>query len=658
MRRLLFLISFILIAEVVSAQKAPLVYVLPAVDKAVIVLGDTPANTQGFQVYRKSRGQREYQLMTPDPIAASKDPFEAVQLMGNDFRWISRKMDSMDPVAVWRKLSSDQNLAQAYALLSHGLRLALGRTWVDTEVIKGQRYDYRIVLLNAAGKELDRYDQRIRIEDPEQPPPPENISVSYENGIVSIDWEYSPFKGGEKDRTVGFVVLRKVGDGAFEPLSTAPVLRIEGYLNAFDEKVRFGETYTYAIVALDIIGVISSRVEAEPLAIEDTLAPLVPVGLKATDRGEDVLIIWKMSPELDVSHYDVYRAFSVNEDAKLEKLNKNPIPFEQPRFVDKTAPRGVPVYYRVVAADNKGNESPLSGPATMLAEDKDPPGPVERLLSKINEQERTVELTWRAPDDKDLNGYHVYSGPDASHLMRITSNPLEPEKKASFTDMGYEDRGLEPGRSLVYAVTAIDNSYNESPREILEVKIPDNIPPEPPAGISIRPTREGAVSISWQPILCFDLASYKVYRSDSKKYDLIAEIDKTGSSLLDTEAERGRQYRYYITAIDTSGNESKASLVKEITPTDIQAPAAPTELIAEKVQRGVWISWKPSTESDVKAYRVYRSDYPGGKPVHLVSEEAQRNRILDRDGSEGFVYAVSAIDTSGNESERREAVAE
>lgn len=647
-----------LCAAAIFAQEAPPAYVVPATDRAIVVLGDTPPTVRGFQVYRKGRWARSYDLLTAEPITAADDAYEAVRLMGSDFRWISRKLDSMDPQVVWRKLKMERNLAQAYALLSHGLRLALGRTWIDTDVEPGRRYDYRVVLLDSSGDEVGRYETRIRITDPEQPPAPKEVRAEYSDGLVSIDWDYPSFEGGEDDRTVGFVVLRRRGSGAFEPLSPAPVLRIDGYLNAFDEKVRVGETYTYAVVAQDIIGVISPRAESEPLAIEDTTPPLVPVGLRARDRGDDVLLIWKMSPELDVSYYNVFRSFSVEEEAETEQLNTEPVSFENPRFVDENAPRGVPVYYRVSAVDSRGNESPLSGPAPLLAEDTQPPGAVEKLAAVVEEEARQVELSWNGPKDVDLFGYYVYSGPDASQLMRITSAPLQPDRRAVYTDSGYAERGLEPGRSLVYAVSAVDNSYNESPREVVEVEIPDNVPPEAPSGFAVRPTREGAVRLSWQPVLCFDLAGYRIYRSEGSRFTSVAELPETDARWLDGGAERGTQYLYRVTALDGSGNESEPSETLEIVPTDITPPNPPQQLTAELEKRGVRLRWEPSPDSDVKLYVIYRSDYPGGKPSRELALIDGRPTYLDRRGKAGLVYALSAVDTSGNEGRRQEVQAQ
>ena len=651
---LILLCSVLVPAQRAGAQEAPPVYIRPAGDRAIVVLGDAPATVRGFQVYRKGRWARSYELLTPEAVTAAGNAYEAVQLMGDDFRWISRKLDSMAPEVVWRKLIMDRDLAQAYALLSHGLRLALGRTWIDTAVEQGRRYDYRVVLLDSSEDEVVRHEQRVRITDPERPPAPKEVRAEYSDGVVSIEWDYPAFEGGADDVTVGFAVLRRRGDEAFEPLSPAPVLRIDEYLNAFDQKVRTGEEYTYAVVAQDIIGVISEPVESEPVSIEDTTAPLVPVGLKARDRGDDVLLIWKMSPELDVSHYNVFRSFSVEDEAELEQLNSEPIPYLAPRFIDEEAPRGVPVYYRVSAVDEKGNTSMLSGPAPLLAEDTDPPGPVSRLAAVVDEDAREVELSWRGPDDEDLFGYYVYSGADVSRLMRITAAPLTVDKGTSFIDSGYAERGLEPGKSLVYAVSAVDASYNESPQEVLEVRIPDKVPPDAPIGFVVRPTREGAVRLSWQQVLCFDLAGYRVYRGEGKKFSAVADLETSEMHWLDSEAARGTRYFYYLTALDTNGNESLPSETAEIVPTDIVAPAPPVGLSAEVRGRGIRLRWEASPDSDVLLYKVYRSQYPGGKPNRLIGQVEGRQTYLDRNGKVKFVYAVSAVDTSGNEGQWQE----
>ena len=219
-----------------------------------------------------------------------------------------------------------------------------------------------------------------------------------------------------------------------------------------------------------------------------------------------------------------------------------------------------------------------------------------------------------------------------------------------------------------YAVTAVDNSYNESSREIVEVEIPDNVAPDPPSALAARPSRDGAVLLSWQPLLAFDLAGYRVYRGDpqrgerersgGRQFSAVAELDGQTTNWMDREVERGQAYRYYLTALDESGNESDPSAEVEIVPTDILAPEPPREFSAEVVRRGVRLSWQPSPEEDVKGYRLYRSEYPGGRPSRPLAVVYAKTEYLDRRGSAGLVYAVSTIDTSGNEGARKEVTAQ
>ena len=516
-RRLPALACLFLVCSVaVFSQSAPPAYVLPHGDAAVVVLGDTPRETHSFRVYRRAPGEDDFALVTPHAVQPVRDPYEAARLMDADFNWIARKMDSTDPVVVWRKLTLNENLAEAYSLISANLRRALGRTWTDTSVTRGLRYTYRVVMLDEDGGEVERYEREIRIGPPQAPPPPPAVEAVATETTVTVTWDYPAYRGGPDDLTVGFAVFRGRGAGGaqeLEPLFPAPVLRVEDNLVAYDTNVRIGESYTYAVAAVDLIGTQSVRVAAPPVTVEDTAPPLVPTGLSATDRETDVLLIWKMSPQLDVTHYNAYRSTSVDEGADLVQLNTAPIPYDEPRFVDDEAPRGVPAHYWVRAVDRHGNESARAGPASIVAEDTRPPGAVGELAAQVEEETRTVVLTWDAPDDPDLAGYYVYRGPGPADLMRIDQMLARGRRGTDLPRRGYREQGLEPGKSLVYAVSAYDNSYNESPQATAEVLVPDNVAPDAPHGLFARPSLEGTVELSWQPLLARDLAGYRVYRT-------------------------------------------------------------------------------------------------------------------------------------------------
>ena len=85
---------------------------------------------------------------------------------------------------------------------------------------------------------------------------------------------------------------------------------------------------------------------------------------------------------------------------------------------------------------------------------------------------------------------------------------------------------------------------------------------------------------------------------------------------------------------------------------DTVAPAAVVDLAAEVVTgSGVELTWAPGTEPDLAAYRVYRSTN-GGASVLVSNETASTFRDGTVQPGTTYVYEVSAVDTSNNESPR------
>ncbi len=85
---------------------------------------------------------------------------------------------------------------------------------------------------------------------------------------------------------------------------------------------------------------------------------------------------------------------------------------------------------------------------------------------------------------------------------------------------------------------------------------------------------------------------------------------------------------------------------------DTDAPAAPLNLTAQTNIRGIALAWDAAPEGDLDHYNVYRSDAVDGEYTLLA--EAATNRFMDMTAPEGVeqFYAVTAVDFSGNESDR------
>ncbi len=643
-------VGFLLAATLACPQEGPLAFILPAGDSVVVVLGDTPRLMAGFRVYRQDPGQRQFDLLTPEAVRRVADPYQAADLMGSEFKWVAKQVGSLDPVVVWRKLQADRDRALALCLVSHGLRKAMGRTFIDRGLSRGEVYRYRVEILNLYDQVIDSVEERIQIGEPQAPEAPREVEVSAGDGEVLLSWSYSPYRGQKDDRTVGFKIYRREAGGPILDLTPTPVLRIEGWLSYVDTTVENGSTYTYFVEAVDLIGAASGRTASPAVTPLDRTPPLVPAGLTAVDTEEGVLVLWNLSPELDLASYNLLRSDSV--DGEYTRINPTPIPLDQPRFLDRDIVRGTSYYYRVTALDRNGNESKPSGPTTIIPADTEPPPEISGLSFEVDEDRRQVTLSWNRLEVPDLLGYFVYRTGESGKAIRITAKPIADSSDPAFVDAGYKDRGLAPGASFRYGVSAVDSSYNEGEAVVVEVSVPDHEAPKPPLSVSVRPTTEGWVRLRWQPGLEKDLAGHRVYRKNAKAFELVMELERSQTDWIDQGVSPGKTYRYYVTEIDESGNESEPSVEVEIVPTDLIAPLPPVAVEVRPDRRGFSLNWEGSPSKDVAGYLVYRAAYAGAPWQKLTRKPVPAGPFRDRGGSRGNVYGVSAIDTSGNEGDR------
>ena len=69
----------------------------------------------------------------------------------------------------------------------------------------------------------------------------------------------------------------------------------------------------------------------------------------------------------------------------------------------------------------------------------------------------SIDLSWQANTEADLGGYIVYRREEGADWQRVS--PAQPVLAPAF-----HDAHVEPGRTYVYAVSALDQSGHESAR--------------------------------------------------------------------------------------------------------------------------------------------------------------------------------------------------
>jgi hypothetical protein len=221
------------------------------------------------------------------------------------------------------------------------------------------------------------------------------------------------------------------------------------------------------------------------------------------------------------------------------------------------------------------------------------------------------------------------------------------------------DPGPAGSKSLAFAVRVVYSKKRASDFAV-------------PAAVDVRacpkpPTRVGAqvfsdfIEIGWlAPDSNIDgthienAGGYAVYRreGDGPPRKLTPSAF-AGLTFEDRDFEFGRAYGYFVRAVaaGTEGAvESGDSSAAEIVPRDVFPPAAPAGLAVVAVDGFVSLSWRPAKERDLDGYRVWRKEAGGPAFGALVEGLVRENTFTDRSAAGGvsYVYAVSAVDLTGN----------
>jgi len=175
------------------------------------------------------------------------------------------------------------------------------------------------------------------------------------------------------------------------------------------------------------------------------------------------------------------------------------------------------------------------------------------------------------------------------------------------------------------------------------------------------------------------VAGYRIYRAESdsqaagnvsgpKLKSPLAKIGESDSpSFQDNQFEFGKTYVYSVRSItvpSTEAVESADSNLAIVTPQDVFPPAAPQGLVVALVpgQAGapavLELSWAVSPETDIAGYNVYKSEEAGTSGTRANADLLLTPAFRDMNVQPGhrYFYAVTALDRSGNESPRSEAV--
>lgn len=616
-------------------------------------------NEYGYTIEKlvlDSLNPREFQKVRPSPftpwpleawesIVEDSNPYRAAAAMtiygeSEVGEGIVRQAEELENRHGMAMLSADLD---ALAAEASGLR------YKDQEVELGDAIIYRIYVNTPSEVEaVDTvYDIYVHTELINlRVPPLEEAS----EGDRTITLQWLRPKGGMAFS--GYYIERSEDGINFERLNNAPYLDITteatidlDYISYRDSIDQNGFVYQYRIRGIDAFADLSEPSNIIEAQGQDKVAPTSPKNLEVIEEELGTLTLyWEYTGETtaDLSGYNVYKAIDINES--FVKITETPLPAFQLKYIDLDPDERATNYYYVTAVDNNGNES-SSNVAFGFTKDEVPPQPPHSLTGNIDRNGMLL-LQWEAPSDEDIRGYQVFYSNSLSTTFGV--KPGEYLPNTHFVDSLTLQTLSE---DIYYYVIAIDWSYNQSePSEILQVKKPDIIPPDPSIFTNYKVSEEG-IFMEWKASTSADVTDIILKRKVADgPYETVIEFDPSNSSYLDQNVDEGVVYEYKLITIDDDGLETECEKhlvlegLKSFFLDDI------TSFSVKSAEKGNELSW--SYENLVEhEFIIYRSDI-GGDLVTLKKLSAISSYIdTSADSSKKYTYAIKAKARDGRESQ-------
>lgn len=521
-------------------------------------------------------------------------------------------------------------------------------TYVDTEVEPGTVYFYRVqAVIQDPERGLVRSESSPFTDgeaevDESAPSAPSDLIVSIDEaniGTIQLSWTAptTDSDGGELTGLASYRVFRsRETSSSFALLDEIPSTQTTYQ----DTSVELLTRYFYAVSAVDSSENVGSRSVSVSVT---TLGLAQPRNVRATAGPQEIVIDWSANSEQELTGYQILR-YSDPTDSDPDKMVSTVLT----TFVDSPLVTGITYIYRVRAVGAGDISSELSGFVSASSLGFSAP---RNVLATPGPQE--VILTWSPNTEQAVTGYEVLRYNDPSDA--------EPAATLATVQTVYLDSPLVAGVTYVYRVRAVGSGGISGQLSTFVSAVPEAKLSTPQNISAYADVKQ--VTVNWSANSEAELTGYRLLRyNDASEQVASATFTSLLTSYVDSPLVAGQTYVYRVQALGSGGLESELSSFASATvPEDNKAPASPGVLSAVLASDTViQLTWSaPKTDSDrteltgLSGYRVYRSEGTGSAGFQLVGtvdSTAVTYADIGLDQSTSFIYRVSAMDASGNES--------
>lgn len=529
---------------------------------------------------------------------------------------------------------------------------AFGLGYLDTAVVQGKRYDYRIRPLTAEGDGVSRSPVTVTV--PGAQPAVQTHSLRHEatGSVVKITYrlkQFSPDLAGAR------VLRATYGQTAFADCGASWGF-VRGkkdtmLLVVTDNNVRRKMLYQYVVIPVDILGnegTPSDTLTLANLRDLDALPTIVNVAARSEEASRAIRLSWKLSSTKDLRSVDIWRA--TRYDGPYTRYGT--VAPADTVFMD-TNIEPIEGYYYQVRPNGTYDQLPASvRVAGMLKASR--PAVVAPSYLRVSLVRDTLWFTWQRADF-DTRGYYLYTATGSGTPLQRYSGLIE--SRDSVVRFAVAQRNLPLGTGHRWAVAALNTSYNVGPfsNEVFSgMRLPDRV--ATPLNLAVLRQQKG-VLVVWENMKAIDpyINGYALYRREEagNERELFRQQSNTlaPNAWTDTTVVTGRQYSYRIKALRFDGKESAFSTSADFyQPLPTVLPVRGVKVLATR--EGVRLLWDAPLDQGLDKIMVYRYTAKTDRPRLIGTLPGHQTTYIDREATPGisYFYTLVAVQADKRES--------
>jgi fibronectin type 3 domain-containing protein len=609
----------------------------------------------GFNIERTNLKSLQVKRITSTPLSFPSTLDELKRRSASHWLTFTRLTNANNDNEVWERILKNDGSLSFFLLFSPELAEIAGQRVLDRTVSRGERYRYRVTLVNNQGLESEPVLVTEVLAEPKQILPPQNTSSSGDERAVRISWESSP----SPEAAFYHVFRSPDSTRGFQRMNAMPVIILQnrqaqekltgGFI---DTTVQAGWVYYYSVRAADPFGNFSEP--TLPLRYEavDTTSPSPPDSLTAISMNGFIRISWPLPQSKQYDGVHIFRAESARDE--FQQITKDPIPHTINHYDDGRIEAYKPYFYRVKSVKANRKTSGFSNLAFADWQLRTPPLPPTGVHGEPVTQ--GIKVAWSPSESRFVDGYYVYRS-DFFDGPRSLVSPLL--KDTVFVDSsGY----LNARASYWYSIRAVTASGLEGmTSEPIPVKAGKPVLLSAPENLFGSADPSGIV-LQWKRPAEGDPTHYRIYRSDANASEFqpapAAFVPDSFYHWIDTTVAPGKSYRYHVNGVTAGGHEGEPSPFITVTTASRTLHRVKTVRIFLDANSFV-VTWEAHTTQPDVHYQVYRRT-ASTEPRMITDRPLPSDSLIIYDTNvsedERYFYSVEVISEDGERRARSDEV--